>query len=175
LDANAGYFFPNKINLGDLSAFIDGAFEAIHHIFFSSKNVLVRENRLDFIEIFYILLQLKLIEWLQPDSVSLTCKDGIDVGEANSVSIFAFLKLINNQEWSEEDWLHFNHMLYAPALLIRERIMLPERFNRMLSALKVVDNARYEFGSENFAKISNEEFFHLFKTSILHPQIFLPR
>src|SRR5262249_5308470 len=48
LDTNAGYFFPSKIDREKLSIFIDDAFEAIHRIFFSSKNVLVRENRLDF-------------------------------------------------------------------------------------------------------------------------------
>lgn len=175
LDINAGYYFPSKINREELSTFIDHAFGAIHKIFFSSKNVLARENRLDFIEIFYVLLQLKIIEWLQPDTVSLTCKDAIDIGEASNATLFTFLKLINNQEWTEADWHQLNFMLYAPALLIRERIMLPERFNRMLSALKVVDNTRYEFGIEDFTKIINEGLLNLFKTPILHSQIFLPR
>lgn len=175
LDENAGYFFPSKIKREELSTFIDGAFEAIHHLFFSSKNVLTREKRLDFIELFYIVLQLKLIEWLQPDSVSLSCKDGIDVGAASSASIFAFLKLVNNQTWSDADWQHLNYMLYAPALLIRERVMLSDRFNRMLSALKIVENARDEIGSDHFTKKVNEEFMTLFKTSMLHPEIFLPR
>lgn len=175
LATNAGYFFPSKIDHRELSTFIDGAFDAIHQLFFSSKNVLARENRLDFVEIFYLLIQLKLIEWLQPDTISLTCKDAIDIGEANSTALFAFLKLINHAEWTEADWDHFNFMLYAPALLIRERIMLPERFNRVLSALKVVENVHAEFGAEIFAKMINERLLPLFKTPILHPQISLPR
>ena len=175
LDENAGYFFPSSIKRDELSAFIDRAFEAIHRLFFSSKNVLIRENRLDFIEIFYLLLQLKLIEWIQPDTISLTCKDGIDTGETYSAALFTFLKLINNQEWTEDQWQHLNFMLYAPALLIRERILLPERFNRMLSALKAVDNARYELGAENFNQIIQEGFSDLFKIPFLHSQILLPR
>lgn len=175
LDENAGYFFPSRINKRELSVFIDQAFEVIHRLFFSSKNVLVRENRLDFIEIFYVLLQLKLVEWLHPDSVSLTCKDAIDTGEAYSAEIFAFLKLVHQQEWTDADWHYLNFMLYAPALLIRERIMLPERFNRMQSALKVVDNARYEMGIENFRKRAEKELGSLFNTSILQSQIILPR
>lgn len=174
LDDNAGYFFPPCIKKSDLSTFIDSSLEVIHHIFFSSKNVLLRENRLDFIEIFYWLLQLKLIEWLQPDTISLTCKDGIDVGEAHSAAIFAFLKLISNQEWTDTDWQYLNFILYAPALIIRERIMLPERFNRMVGALKVVDNTRYEMGNENFKKMINEKFVNIFKTPILQSQILLP-
>ncbi len=175
LDEHAGYFFPPSINQEELSQFIDQSFEAIHRVFFSSKNVLVRESRLDFIEIFYFLLQLKLIEWTQPDTISLTCKDSIDIGEAYSAGLFTFLKLINNQEWTDADWQHLNFMVYAPALLIRERVMLPECFNRMLSALKTIENARYEFGKENFAKIVQEGFLNVFNTPILHSQILLPR
>ncbi len=175
LDRNAGYFFPSIINKDELSSFIDGAFVAIHRIFFSEKNVLQRENRLAFIEIFYLFLQLKLMEWLQPDTVSLSCKDGIDIGEAYNVQLFAFLKLMDNQEWTDNDWHYLNFMIYAPALLIRERVMLPERFNRMLSALKVIENARYEFGGENFVKIIQEGFVLLFKTSILQSHLLLPR
>lgn len=175
LDENSGYYFPKAINREELTHFIDSAFPAIHRIFFSSKNVLARENRIEFIEIFYLFLQLKLIEWIQPDSISLTCKDGIDTGEAYSAELFAFLKLINNEEWSENDWLYFNVMIYSPSLLIRERVMLPDRFNRMLGGLKVTENARYEFGEENFSKIIQEGFVLLYKTPILHSQLHLLR
>jgi hypothetical protein len=175
LDENSGYFFPPTIKRKELSDFIDGTFEAIHRIFFSSKNVLQRENRLDFIEIFYLFLQLKLVEWVQPDSVSLSCKDSIDTGEAYNAELFAFLKLINNQEWTDHDWQHLHVMLYAPALLIRERVMLPDRFNRLLSALRATENARYEFGAEPFAQLVQEGFAGLFKTPILHSHLLLPR
>lgn len=175
LDDSTGYFFPKNIKRIELADFIDGAFAVIHRNFFSNKNVLQRENRLDFIEIFYLFLQLKLIEWIQPDSISLTCKDSIDIGEAYNVELFAFLKLINNQEWSEQDWQHLNFMLYAPSLLIRERVMLPERFNRMLSALKATEKARDELGAGDFAKKIQEDFAKLFKTSILHSNLLLPR
>ena len=174
LDEHAGYFFPPAINRDEFAQFIDGAFEAIHHIFFSSKNVLLRENRLAFIELFYLLLQLKCMEWLQPDSISLTCKDAVDIGEAYNVSLSIFLKLINGQLLSDNDWQHVNLMIYAPALLIRERVMLPDRFNRMLSVIKVIENASSEFGAENFAKIIQEGFVLLFNTPILHSQLLFP-
>lgn len=175
LDDHSGYFFPPAINKQELSTFIERSFEVVHRLFFSSKNVLTRENRLDFIEIFYLLLQLKLIEWIQPNTISLTCKDGIDVGEAYNVGLFAFLKLINGEEWTEADWLHVNFMLYAPALLIRERLMLPERFNRMLSVVKLMENISDEQGASNFAKLVQQEFKKLFSTPIAQSKLFLPR
>jgi hypothetical protein len=175
LDENAGYFFPASINRHELSHFIDHSFDTVHRVFFSNKNVMMRENRLDFIEIFYFLLQLKLIEWEEPDSVSLTCKDSIDTGEAFSLGVFVFLKLINGQEWTEDDWQHLNFMLYAPSILIRERLMLPECFNRMLSALKVVENMSQELGRNHLTKVIEEKFSRLYQTPILCSQLLLPR
>ncbi len=172
---HSGFFFPSCIDKEAFAKFIDDAFPVIHRIFFSSKNVLPRENRLDFIEIFYLFMQLKLLEWVKPDSFSLTCKDGIDIGGAYSSELFVFLKLINGQEWTEEDWDHLNFMLYAPSLLIRERVMLPERFNRMLSALKTIENARSEIGAENFSTMVDIACAPLFETPILKSAILLPR
>lgn len=175
LDEHAGYYFPPSINRKGLTEFIDETFKVIHRTFFSSKNVLTRENRLDFIEIFYWFLELKLIEWSEADSVSLTSKDAIDMGESDSAGIFVLLKWLNNQEWTKEDAEHLNFMLYAPALLIRERVMLPDRFNRFLSALKAIENARQELGAEKFVKVMQESLLRLFSTTLLQAQVLLPR
>lgn len=176
LDENGGYYFPPSVNRGELFSFIDDAFAVIHGIFFSFKNAILREGRLDFIELFHLLLQLKLIEWSRAETISLTCKDSIDTGEAYSIALFVFLKLINGQEWTDYDWCHLNVMLYAPSVLIRERVMLPERFNRMLSALKVVDHACHAFGAEELIKGMQEGAgARLFNTGILRSEVLLPR
>jgi hypothetical protein len=167
LDESAGYYFPPSIDRNKLAHFIDGAFKAIHQIFFSNKNVLSRERRIDFIEIFYLFLQLKLIEWLSPDTVSLTCKDGVDVGEAYSTELFLLLKLIANEEWNQREWNFLNFMIYVPSLLIRERSMLPDRFHRLLNVVKSIENAWIEQGAESFAHMVVEGFSKLYDKSIL--------
>ena len=68
----------------------------IHTLFFGGKKMLTHRNRLDFIEIFYILLTLKLIEESSPDSMSFTCKDALDTGIVHSAELFAFLRLLND-------------------------------------------------------------------------------
>lgn len=175
LDENAGYFFPPSIDRKELSDFMNLACKAIHQLFFSAKNVLSRESRLDFIEIFYLLLQFKVMEWTQADNLSLTCKDSIDTGSAYSGALFAFLKLINSQEWSESDREHLDFILYAPALLIRERATIPDRFNRMVSALKVVENARDDRGHDKFLTLVKEHLAPLFDTPMLQAQIQIPK
>jgi hypothetical protein len=171
----SGFYFSSFFNKAELFNFIDQSMGIIQRIFFSGKNVLLRERRLDFIEIFYLLLQLKLIEWVNPDSFSLTCKDCIDTGASYSVMLGAFLMLLNDPDWTESDINYLNFMLYAPALLIRERTLLPERFNRMISALRTIENARQEAGEGNFSKIVKEGYAPLFKSSLLDSKLLLPR
>lgn len=166
-DESSGYFFTPQIKKAISGGFIDGVFAAIHRIFFSNKNILLRDHRLDFIEIFDLFLTLKLLDIVKPDSFSLTCKDGVDIGASSSALIFAFMKMLNQGEFSQADWQQLNTLIYTPALIVRERMMLPDRFNRMLNALKTIEYVYQEHGPEMFAKIIREAFGSYYKGAIL--------
>ncbi|MBA3721868.1 MAG: hypothetical protein H0W88_05650 [Parachlamydiaceae bacterium] len=170
----SGFYFPPSINKKELFNFIDKGMELVHRIFFSNKNVLLREHRLDFIEIFYLFLQLKLIDMVKPNSFSFTCKDGIDVGMAYNSELFVLLKFINLSEWNESDRDYLNFLIYTPAILYRERVMLPDRFNRMLSAIRTIESAQHEYGKEKFSKVIEESFASVFNTPILGSMLLLP-
>lgn len=172
-DNSSGYHFPDSLNKIELNAFIDEAMEMIHQTFFSGKNVLSRESRLDFIEIFHLFLTLKLIDLVKPQSFSLTCKDGIDIGPLYNAEMYILMKLINSSDWSLADRDFLNYLLYAPALLIRERIPLAERFNRMISAVKVIENARNEIGQKEFSKVLEKNLSTLFKGQLARGEMLL--
>ncbi len=171
---HSGFYFPPTIDRTKLEVFISESFKAIHKVFFDSKVDVNREQRLNFIEIFYLFLTLKLIEWTNPHSFSLMCKDGIDGGAAKATALFAFLKLINNSEWSDKDWEFVDLMLHVPALVLRERVVLTESFHRMINALRQVETIRNKLGPENFVKSIRSEFGSLFKTPVLESMILLP-
>ena len=134
-----GFFFPSHIKKEELIAFIDRAIPVIHKLFFGEKETLLRKNRLDFIEIFYLFLTLKLIEMIKPDSISFTCKDAIDIGSAVSSELFSFLRMMNSDTpWCQEEKNFLLWMLYSPSLLIRERAIDHVRLNRLVSAMAVV-------------------------------------
>ncbi|MCB1112679.1 MAG: hypothetical protein H7A37_09160 [Chlamydiales bacterium] len=173
-DENAGFYFPDRLKGELFPEFSNAVMDAIHRIFFSGKNILTHSERLDFIEIFYFFLQLKIMELVRPDSLSMTCKDAIDIGMAESMQLFAFLKLFNQVELSKSDYDCLHFMLFAPSLLIRERLLLPERFSRMISAMRTVEEARHEFGPETFPLVVNEVFGPHYKSTILHAQIVVP-
>lgn len=170
----SGFYFPSSLNREELFTFIDKALPIVHHLFFSDKNVLLREHRLDFIQIVYLLLQLKILDIVKPDSFSLTCKDGIDIGDSYSAGLFALLKWMNPQGMTEGDLQYLQFILYAPSLLIRERVPLPERFNRLVSALRTIENARQEVGAEHFPALIQEAFVGMFNTPVLSANIALP-
>lgn len=151
-DPQAGFYIPEPLLKKLDKSFVEEVLEGIHRVFFSQKNVLSREQRMDFIEIFYVLLELKILEQTHPAAFSCTCKDGVDVGACASAELFAFMKLIQPHKITVEDRQQINLLLHTPALLVRERVLQPERFHRVLSALRCVEGVREEMGPENFAK-----------------------
>jgi hypothetical protein len=139
-----GFYFPPEIDQKMILKFTNDALEVVHAVFFGGKENLVHKNRLDFIEIFYLLFILKLIETFKPDTISFTCKDAIDTGAAASAELFAFLRMMNDvSHWTKEEKDFLLWLVYSPALALRERAIDVQRLNRMTSALSIV-NAELE-------------------------------
>ncbi|MFI5334393.1 MAG: hypothetical protein ACHQT8_04400 [Chlamydiales bacterium] len=137
-----GFYFPPSLSFNELKSFAKDALGLIHQQFFSAKALLSRKERLDFIEIFTQFFFLKIIMMVKPDSISFTCKDAIDTGEAQAAAFFSFLRMMGNTApWSREEREFLFWMLHAPALLLRERLMDPIRFARFTSALTHLDQA----------------------------------
>jgi hypothetical protein len=135
-----GYLLP--LSSADLIRFADEAFPLIHEAYFQGKNTLTRRHREDFIEIFYQFLILKCIEFLDPDSISFTCKDAIDTGAVQQGTFYGFLKILTTGLSSREDQDFLRWLIYTPALFIRERAVDPERVLRAFSALERLDEGK---------------------------------
>lgn len=156
-----GFFFPSSWKRSEIIKFADEAFISIHKHFFQSKEKLSRRNREDFIEIFYQFLILKALEELQPDSISFTCKDALDIGAAQAATFYGFLKLLHADfsKVEERDFLLW--LFYTPALFIRERGIDPERLNRSLSILEQFDAelaSHEELFFRDFGKLYGPQF-----------------
>ena len=65
-----GFWIPEQIRKNDLKSFVKEGLEATHQLFFEGKKSLTRLERLQFIEIFYLLYVTKALEILKVDSVS---------------------------------------------------------------------------------------------------------
>lgn len=135
-----GFYFPPSLNKKELDAFVDKVCSLIHQHFLGNKKLLSRKNRLDFIEIFYQLLALKLIDLYTPTSVSFTCKDAIDVGPCATAGFFALLRTLHDSSaWKAEEKEFLTWMLYSDALVQRERVVDSQSLHRMVSASATVE------------------------------------
>lgn len=158
-----GFYFPPEIDQKSIMQFSKQAMKTIHALFFGKKELLTHKNRLDFIEIFYLMFILKLIEMFTPDTLSFTCKDAVDTGASASAEMFAYLRMMNDpSHWSKEEKDFLLWMLYSPALAVRERAIDLQRLNRMTSALAIVNaelEAHYEETISACSKLYQLSFF----------------
>ncbi len=120
-DENCGFVFPTEISKKLFPKFVERLIDGVHKVFFNERNVLSVKDRLDFIEIFYLILELKILEIEQPATFSMTCKDGIDVGGTASAELFAFLKVINNKQMSDHDYIEFCSSIFMPGILFTRK------------------------------------------------------
>ena len=134
-----GFFFPLALTQTQISNFVKEILPRIHEEFFDNQKTLNRREREDFIEIFYQFFILKLIDWLEPELMSFTCKDALDTSAAAEGAFYAFIQLFNNSFDQREELDFFRWMVYTPALFVRERPIDPERLIRTLSALETFE------------------------------------
>lgn len=130
---DCGFYFPTGMITPKI---IEELVQFVHQQFFHAKLTLSRKERLDFIEIFYFFLLLRIIDVEKPDVISFSCKDGVDTGAAMVAAFYGFTRMLSTTKpWTEEDKNLFLFAFFAPALLIRHRSIAPHVFQRALSAL----------------------------------------
>lgn len=156
-----GFYFPKSLDRKELLQFVEKLLPYIHKAFFEKKAELNRKERLDFVEITWQFLIIKLVEMVAPAYMSFTCKDAIDVGQIQTMHFYSFLKLMKEKEFSEEENDFILWMVFAPALIIRNRIVDIHRLSRALSSLSL-------FSSELEGKTRKKsEAVKFFKASLL--------
>lgn len=164
-DEGSGYYFPESIKKALFPHFIDGILNQIHKVFFKGRNVLPIERRLDFIEIAYLFIELKILELVKPSAFSLACKDGVDKTPTANALLYTFLRWMQNK-WDKNDQEMLAFILFAPAMIVRERLVQSDPFYRFLNVLKEMELVRNEQGQEQFPQLIVDAFGPYFDTDI---------
>lgn len=131
-----GFYFPSQWKKEELFQFCDTTFSKIHKYIFENKNVLTRQMREDFIEIFYQFITIEAMNRFHADSMSFTCKDGVDAGAYAAGSFYGFLKAYEGDLFQQENIDFMRFLFYWRALSVRERAADPEQFLRSISVLE---------------------------------------
>lgn len=146
---DCGFHYPEELKKGMIEDSIDPLLSFVHEVFFKGKTALKRMERQIFIDIFYLLFSLKIAELLKVDSISFTCKDGLDKGPCMTASLYGFLKMLENpKKWTEKEIGNLTWMLYSPALLVRDRAVLEPRLKRALALLEHTQRVLFEDSKE---------------------------
>lgn len=74
---DTGFYFPQAWK-DDLKPLVDKLLKFVLYISFDGKEELTRQEKQDFIQIFYAYLALLLIDYSKADNANITCKDAID-------------------------------------------------------------------------------------------------
>ncbi len=166
LNNEEGFFIPARLKTKELTAFVDDCLNTIYNFFFLEKADLSRQERLDFIEIFYHFFILKLIEMTNPMSISFTSKDAIDSSSILNASFYSFVKLLNKSHIGKEDEDYLLWLIYTPAFLIRNRAVNSTALIRLLSALAFFD-AHKDGCRQKFSHLFEKSFFNSLE---IHPE-----
>lgn len=141
-DESTGYAFPAHLKKMLFPDFINSLLTTIHKVFFDQKKTLSLRERLDFIELAYHFITLKLIESVGPNYLSLISKDSLDITGIATVGLSALLGIIQGKKWTEEEIDHLITVLFGPTLLNRERVIHPERFERLHDMISLLENKK---------------------------------
>lgn len=167
---DCGFFFPKDIEKSKLMEFVKKLVPLIHKEVFKAQKSLNRAERLDFIEIFYQFLILKVLEWKQANFLSFTCKDALDTGAMQTSIFYLFSKILSEGKTSKEDIDYFRWLSYAFALMVRERPVDAERFNRAVSAISILDEVAGGKPKQHFKELINLYDAKLFKSLKIETQ-----
>jgi hypothetical protein len=136
-----GFYFPPGLRTG-LNQRLHALAKRLWQERFGSAKSLERDQRLAFIELFYNELVVDLLEDLKPQSFSFTDKDGVDDAPCATTLFYLQAQWAKDPSWrpASEDLLHT--MLFAPALMIRERAPHPLPLARMAQAAYLLQTGR---------------------------------
>lgn len=162
-DNHGGLFLSEKVRKVINRAWLDDLFEAVHKTFFHGRNVLSKENRLNFIEIFEMFLEQKLVQILGVKNVYVICKDGIDTSIASAGLKLGFDWCMNPDSGLSSVQEQFNRLIYPQALFQRHRLTHSDRFDRMLGALRTIEEVKNEPDVPLFTERVHQAFDSLLK------------
>jgi hypothetical protein len=134
----SGFHFSKKITSYLDVDHIQKNIDVIHSLVFKGKDNLSVQERLNFIEIFYVVLTLQLMLRENPKFMAFICKDGIDVSPCAEQTLYLAIKALTQKATSEEDLELVRSLCFSSAIMNRERGIDKKVFDRSIEALRVI-------------------------------------
>lgn len=143
-----GLYFPQTFQEKKWTTFFTKIIPSILNLFFYKKKGCNEQNCLDFIQLFYFFLSLKILEVENPNFFSYICKDAVDQSTAMNFTLYMGIKILQGSFVStkkEEEYIKW--LLFTPALMIRERAIQSGCFTTSCSSLQLLARAMEKNGA----------------------------
>ena len=135
-----GFFFSAEYFKKILVEFSKKILPIIHLHFFDKKEKLSRLERLNFLEVYNLFFFLKILDLVKPDYFSFTCKDAVDFGAAISAGFYSLIKMLSKEsKWGQKEYEDLLWLFFAPALIVRERLIDFSELNQTIRALSLLN------------------------------------
>jgi hypothetical protein len=141
LSNEAGFFLPQRLvqdRRFDFEGDVRLMLQEMHLHYFEGRGLLNREERQNFIELFYIHLSEYLLCHLEIDRFNMSCKSSMDRGASVSSLFYLYGKLRQGLEFDGALAEKTLALLVGPALFVRNRGVLPHHAKRSLAAMRLL-------------------------------------
>ena len=137
-----GLYFPQGLWQKLESSFLKKLSITIMELFFSKKKNCNEQDCLDFVEIFYLFLVLKILDVENPNFFSYICKDGVDYSTCFHFTLYLAITILQGPfTATKEKEEYLKWQLFTPALMVRERALQSQCFTTSCSSLQLLAKA----------------------------------
>lgn len=140
-DENGFYFPPAWLGEARFTALLQSSVEFIHQAVFGGTPNLTVQERLDFIELAYAVIELNLVQYSDADTFNLTCKDGIDRAGKSNALLFRMLLILGGQDQNPLQRRRAKVLTHAPAFTVKKQAIVSSRRARLLPVLARLEDA----------------------------------
>lgn len=137
-----GLYFPQGLWQKLESGFLKKLSPTIMELFFSKKKNCNEQDCLDFVEILYLFLVLKILDVENPNFFSYICKDGVDYSTCLHFTLYLAITILQGPfTATKEKEEYLKWQLFTPALMVRERAIQSQCFATSCSSLQLIAKA----------------------------------
>ena len=136
-DETTGYYFPKAIRSDLFPQFMQQLLKQVHKTFFGENKQLSMEDRMLFISIVYTLIELKVLEVLNPRYLTLSSKDGLDTTANQTMRLLALLSLARGEKMDQD---RLNTLFFGPTVMSRQRVVHQEQFDRTIGMIRLLES-----------------------------------
>lgn len=134
-DVDCAYKWPNQFDLDSWQQKCEMVLQDVHANYFDGRSQLSLKERLDFIELTYVLIVKALCKEIQPDNANISCKSTIDRGPSLLCAVYAYSCLESKKRFSNDEKRQILTILFAPPLFSHNRPSHDPRIERANSLI----------------------------------------